>query len=155
MKEYPLGMTVAHDEIIAMCRLLEVPGKFIYAIHPDSFNRLQKLVGLNRIIHEKDVVFEDNITVPLDGSDFISAWLVYDSKSVCYYVDVEHRSVKGTNATLLMVAIGAIATLVDSVDNPIKYKGVYSILDLNTDDLLKIVSNYMEIKKLEVKKPKK
>ena len=155
LKEYPMGMTVAHDEIIAMCRLLEVPGKFVYAIHPESFNRLLKIVGPNREVHEKDILFEDNIAVPLEGSDFISVWLMYDSKNVCYYVDVEHESVKGTNATLLMVAIGAIATLIDSVDNPIKYKGVYSVLDLNTDDLLKIVSSYMEIKKLEVTKAKK
>jgi homospermidine synthase len=149
-----MGMTVAHDEIIAMCRILGVPGKFVYAIHPDSFNRLQKLVGTKRIVHEKDVVFEDNTTVPLDGSDFISVWLSYDTKDVCYYVDVKHSDVKGTNATLLMVAIGVIAGLVDFIENPLKHKGAYSVLDLNNDNLLKIVSSYMEIKKIEVPKSK-
>jgi homospermidine synthase len=149
LEQYPVGMTVAHDEIIAMCNILKVPGKFVYAIHPDSFNRLHKMVGLNRIVHEENVVFEDNIVTPLDGSDFISVWLMYDSKDICYHVEVEHQNVKGTNATLFMVAIGAIAALIDSLDNPLE-KGVYSVLDLNTDNLLKIVSNYMDIKKKEV-----
>ncbi|MEN9621751.1 MAG: hypothetical protein RLZZ67_185 [Candidatus Parcubacteria bacterium] len=148
MSVYPMGMTVAHDEIIAMCRILEVPGKFIYAIHPDSFNRLQKMVETTRIIEEKNVVFENNTTVPLDGSDCIGVWLNHESQSICYYVEMKHSDVKGTNATLFMVAVGAIAGLVDFVDNPLKQEGTYSVLDLNTDNVLKIVSEYMEIKKI-------
>lgn len=152
LDQYPMGMTVAHDEIIAMCRILEVPGKFVYAIHPDSFNRLQKLVGPDRVVRERDVVFEDNTTVPLDGSDCIGVWLMYESEDVCYYTDVKHSSAKGTNATLLMVAIGVVASLIDFLETPLKHKGAYSVLDLNNDNLLKIVSNYMEIKKIRVPK---
>jgi homospermidine synthase len=151
LDQYPIGMTVAHDEIIAMCRILEVPGKFIYAIHPKSFTRLQGLVGTGRQVSEKDVVFEDNTTVPLDGSDCIGVWLIYDEQSVCYHSDVKHSSVKGTNATLFMVAVGVIAGLIDSIENPLEHKGAYSVLDLNNENILRIVSEYMEVKKNIVK----
>ncbi len=133
-----------------MCRILEVPGKFVYAIQPKSLDRLQKLVGEGREVYEKDIVFEDNCLVPLGGSDCIGIWLIYDSKDVCYYVDVKHSDIKGTNATLMMVAIGVLAGLIDFVDNSLRHKGAYSVGHLNTDNFLKIVSNYMEIKMKEV-----
>jgi len=154
LKKYPMGMVVAHDEIIAMCRILEVPGKFIYAIHPKSLSRLRKLVGSGREVDEKDIVFENNSLVPLDGSDCIGIWLMYDSKSICYFVDVKHSKIKGTNATLMMVAIGVLAGLIDYVDHSLRHKGTYSVGDLSSENFLKIVSEYMEIKKKEIVKRK-
>lgn len=149
LDKYPLGMTVSHDEVIAMARLLEIPGKFVYAIHPISLERMLKLVESKKDIEERDIVFEENTSIPLDGSDCVGVWLKYPIKDVCYYLDVKHSSVKGTNATLFMVAVGVIAGLIDFIENPLKENGVYSVLDLNNENFLKIVSRYMEILKYE------
>jgi len=148
---YPMGMLVAHDEIIAMSRILEIPGEFIYAIHPISTDRLQILSKKGKIT-EDDISYMNNISNPLHGSDFIALWLNYSNKKVCYYLEVDHESIKGTNATLYMVAVGVVAGLIDFIENPPIDKGVLSVFELNNHAFLQIVSRYIPIKKIEILK---
>jgi homospermidine synthase len=147
LTSYPMGMIVSHDEVIAMSRLLEVPGKFVYAIHPTSLNRLMKLMKMGEEIGEDDLVFEDNTIVALDGSDCVGVWLKYQDKDICYAIDIKHSDIRGTNATLFMVAVGVIAGLVDFIENPLKDHGVYSVLDLNNENFLRVVSKHLKIEK--------
>ena len=144
---YPLGMLVSHDEVIAMSRILEVPGRFIYAIHPLSLARMKKLLKKSKPVSEAEIIFEENTLIPLDGSDCIGVWLKYQNKDVCYYLDVEHSDIKGTSATLFMVAVGVIAGLLDLLENPLLEKGVHSVLDLNNDHFLSITSQHLKIHK--------
>ena len=147
LDRYPMGMLVSHDEVIAMSRLLEIPGRFIYAIHPVSFDRMKKLLKERKSIDETEVIFEENTTVPLDGSDCIGVWLKYPDKDVCYYIDIKHSEIKGTSATLFIVAVGVVAGLLDLLKNPLLENGVYSVLDLDNDNFLKITSQYIKIQK--------
>ncbi|MEI6237951.1 MAG: saccharopine dehydrogenase NADP-binding domain-containing protein [bacterium] len=156
MEKYPMGMTVSHDEVITMSRVLEVPGKFIYAIHPVSLKRLKDLSDSGLMIGEEQITYLDNVSTPLSGSDFIGVWLNYDDKRVCYYIDVEHASVQGTNATLFLVAVGVVAGLLDFIENKYLEKGVLSVFDLNNKNFLEIVSRHVPIRKYEegyIKKP--
>ncbi len=150
---YPRGMIVPHDEIIMLSYDLGVPGKFVYALHEDSFNKLVDLAHLTeggRLVSDDKMILEDNVHTPLTGSDCIGVWLYYDNKSVCYYMDVPHENHKGTNATLFLVAVGALAGLLDFMSNDNLKKGVHFVSDLNTDNILETVAKYAEIKKVVV-----
>jgi homospermidine synthase len=150
LDRYPRGMIVPHDEIIMLSYDLKVPGKFVYALHEDSFNKLidaAHLAANQRDMVEHQMILEDNVHTPLMGSDCIGAWLYYDDKKVCYYMDVPHTNHKGTNATLFLVAVGALAGLLDFMSNPSLTNGVHFVSDLNTDNILSIVSKYAEIQK--------
>lgn len=148
---YPMGMPVSHDEVIAMSRILEIPGRFIYAIHPLSLDRIKKILKEGKPVSEAEMVFEENTLVPLDGSDCIGIWLKYPDKEVCYYIDIKHSEIKGTSATLFMVAVGVVAGLLDMLENPLLENGVYSVLDLNNDNFLTITSQHIKIKKVLLK----
>ena len=144
---YPMGMLVSHDEVITMSRILEIPGRFIYAIHHLSLDRMKKLFKDGKPVNETEIIFEENTLIPLDGSDCICVWLKYPDKDVCYYIDIEHSEIKGTSATLFMVAVGVVAGLLDLLKNPILENGVYSALDLNNDNFLTITSQHIKIQK--------
>lgn len=148
MKKYPQGMIVPHDEIITMSRALEIPGKFIYAIHPESLNKLIKLRKEKKDIFEKDLEYLDNVSTPLSGSDCIGVWLLYKNKKVCYFIDLEHSAVVGTNATLFLVALGVIAGLVDFVNNPLLEKGVLTPIDLDNKVFLDVISNHVSFREV-------
>ncbi len=155
LESYPRGMIVPHDEIIMLSYDLGVPGKFVYAIHEESFARLVDIVhmaGNKREVADHELILEDNVHTPLTGSDCIGAWLCYDDKDVCYYMDVPHENHKGTNATLFLVAVGALAGLLDFMQDTSLEKQVYFVSDLNTDNILKTVARYAEIKKVIVEK---
>lgn len=147
MSEYPMGMIVAHDEIITMSNQLEIPGKFVYSIHPTSLKRLQDLAKKGDI-EEKDIIFMDNVNLAVEGSDFIGVWLNYHDKRVCYYVEVEHPSVEGSNATLYLVAIGVLAGLLSFIEKPINENGVFSVSILNNDNYIDILSRYITVNKI-------
>lgn len=144
---YPRGMLVPHDEVIAMSRILEIPGRFLYAIHPLSLDRIKKLLKEGKPVNETEIIFEENTSVSLDGSDCIGVWLKYLDKNICYYIDIEHSEIKGTSATLFMVAVGVLAGLLDLLKNPFLENGVYSALDLNNDNFLAITSQHIKIQK--------
>lgn len=148
LKNYPKGMVVPHDEIVTMSRSMEIPGKFVYAIHPESLEKLQTLTHMQEKVTEDDLEYLDNIEVPLNGSDCIGVWLIYADKRVCYYIDLKHQDVVGTNATLFLVALGVIAGLVDFVHNPLLERGVLTPIDLNTKVFLDVVSNHVAFAKI-------
>jgi homospermidine synthase len=152
LDSYPKGMLISHDEVITMCRIMEIPGRFIYAIHPLSLERLKRMVEEGKPVTDDDLVFEENTLIPLDGSDCIGVWLRYPDKDVCYYIDVEHASIKGTSATLYLVAVGVVAGMLDLLKNPILSNGVYSALDLNNANFLEITSQHVKIRKKVVLK---
>ncbi len=148
---YPLGMIVPHDEIISFAHQLEIPGKFIYALHPLSQNRLIELAnkkGYSKV-SEEDIFFADNISTPLLGSDLITFWLSYEDKKVCYYVDVEHQHIKGTSATLFMVAVGVLSGLLTFITKPPLENSTYLAADLDTDIYLENVKKNMNIRCIE------
>ena len=150
LDRYPRGMIVPHDEIIMLSYELKVPGKFVYALHEDSFNKLIDVVHLapdQRNVAEHQMILEDNVHTPLAGSDCIGVWLYYDDKKVCYYMDVPHVNHQGTNATLFLVAVGALAGLLDLMSNPKLTNSVHFVSDLDTENILAIVSQYVEIHK--------
>ena len=153
LDSYPRGMIVPHDEIIMLSYDLGVPGKFVYAIHEESFSRLVDMVHMadnKREVADYELILEDNIHTPLTGSDCIGVWLYYDDKNVCYYMDVPHENHKGTNATLFLVAVGALAGLFDCMQDTSLKKQVHFVSDLSTENILKTVAKYAEIKKVVV-----
>ncbi len=152
MHKYPKGMIVSHDEVITMSRTLEIPGKFIYAIHPASLERILNLVRGGTKIKEEDVIFLDNVQTPLRGSDMIGVWLYYDNKSVCYYTNLLHSDVTGTNATLHLVAVGFLAGFIDFYINPLLDNGVLTSGDLDNETFLQIVQNHVDFKKIIINK---
>lgn len=154
LDKYPRGMIVPHDEIIMLSYDLKVPGKFVYALHADSFNKLIDVAHLavnQREVAEHQMILEDNVHTPLTGSDCIGVWLYYDDKKVCYYMDIPHINHRGTNATLFLVAVGALAGLLDFMSNPNLTNGVHFVSDLDTDNILAMVSQYAEIQKKVIK----
>ena len=151
LRVYPQGMIVPHDEVITMSRILEIPGKFIYAIHPSSLSELVKVSNKKSFVKEEDIDYIDNISEPLLGSDCIGVWLKYVDKNICYFFDVQNSKIHGTNSTLFLVGVGVAAGLIDYIQNPLLENGVYSALELNNENFLKIVSEHVEIKKYEEK----
>ncbi len=150
LDRYPRGMIVPHDEIIMLSYDLKVPGKFVYALHEDSFNKLVDVAHLTeggRFTASDQMILEDNVHTPLDGSDCIGVWLYYDDKKVCYYMDVPHQEHVGTNATLFLVAVGTLAGLLDLMSDTSLPNGVHFVSDLNTENILKTTSQYAEIHK--------
>jgi homospermidine synthase len=147
MLNYPRGMVVPHDEVITLARFLEIPGKFVYAIHPDSLSKLVKIANIKTTVKECDIEYLDNISQPLSGYDYIGVWLKYPNKMVCYYFSVDNSNVEGTNATLFLVGVGVVAGLIDFIQNPFLDNGVYSALELNNENFLKLVSNHVKVKK--------
>ncbi len=152
MDNYPLGMLIPHDEVIAMSRMLEIPGKFIYAIPQYSLNKIIEIIKNKKEIKEEDLIYLDNVNHKLTGSDFIGVWLNYDDKDVCYYFDVDHESIVGTNATLYLVAVGVLAGLVDIINNNFLDKGILSASDLNHENFLDVIQKYVQLQKIVIKK---
>ncbi|HRY31193.1 MAG TPA: hypothetical protein P5328_02285 [Candidatus Paceibacterota bacterium] len=149
---YPLGMIVPHDEIISMSRIIEVPGRFVYAIHPVSLSRLREIFNKKGNVVESDIDLLDGVTKKLIGSDLIGVWLFYDDKKICYFCEVNHKDVSGTNATLFLVAVGVLAALMDFISNPLLENGVSFVNELNSKNFQRFVSRYVKINKIEVKK---
>ncbi len=148
LQSYPLGMLVAHDEIIIMSNQMEIPGKFIYAIHPESLKKLQWLTRSKKNVSEESVrVLRNDDNSRIEGSDFIGVWLNYEHKKVCYHVEMGHPEVKGSNATLYLVAIGVLAGLVTFMEKPVLDRGVFSVSILNNDNYIDIISRYISINK--------
>ena len=77
MDSYPLGIVVPHEEIIFMAQRFKVPSKFIYAIHPHSFEKLKALYDKNGTVEEDELDYVDNNSCPLNGSDLIGVWFRY------------------------------------------------------------------------------
>lgn len=145
LDKYPRGMVVPHDEIISMSNILEIPGKFVYAIHPNSLDALEDKYKKGEKITEDDMIFLDNVSQKLSGSDLIGVWLNYDDKRVLYYSEVHHKDIVGTNATLHMVAIGVLAGLLDFIENPLLEKGVLSAHELNNERFMNVVREHMNV----------
>ena len=148
LDEYPLGMIVSHDEIIALSQHFGIPGQFIYAIHPLSLRRLQTIYFERGTVDECDISEIDNTTTHISGSDRIGAWLNYEDRRVCWWCEVLHKNASGTNATLFMVAVGVLAHLLDYIQAHPGKPGVTGVHDLNTTRLLCIVNQYMNINEI-------
>lgn len=148
LDEYPLGMIVTHEEIIALSQHFGIPGKFIYAIHPLSLRRLQAIYSERGTVAESDVAEIDNAATHIYGSDRIGAWLNYDEGRVCWWCEVNHKDAIGKNATLFMVAVGVLALLLDYLQEHPGKSGVTGVHDLNTSRLLRTVKQYMNINEI-------
>lgn len=148
LKKYPRGMVVSHDEIITMSRTLEIPGKFVYAIHPSSLRMLLRIIKSGRVPKEEDMIFLDNVDERLSGSDLVGVWLNYDNKKVCYFTEIRHKDILGTNATLYLVAVGFLAGLIDFIINPLLEPGVLNAADLDNKTFLQIVDKYVSFKSI-------
>ncbi len=150
LDNYPFGMIVPHEEILSMSRIMGIPGKFVYAIHPVSLERLEKRLSLSPDICESDVTFLDNINNKVVGSDLIGIWLLYENKKVCYFCETQHKDFDKTNATLFLVAVGVMVGILEFIENPLLENGVFFVQDLNNENFMKIVGEYLEIKKVVI-----
>lgn len=145
MESYPQGMIVPHDEVISLSRVLEVPGKFVYAIHSNSFSLIKEKYNNKGSVTEEDILFYDNVETHLHGSDLVGVWLFYSDRKVCYYIDLDHESVIGTSATLYLVAVGVVAGLITFMESNLLDKGTMISSDLNNEKFLQIVSEHVVI----------
>ncbi|MBM9535721.1 hypothetical protein [Desulfobulbus alkaliphilus] len=145
LDEYPLGMIVPHDEIISLSQYFGIPGQFVYAVHPLSLERLRSIYAARGTVQELELTLLNNIDTPLQGSDTIGVWLKYRDYRVGCWCQVFHKDVIGTNATLYMVAVGVLASLLEFLRTYRSSPGVSSVDDLNTERLLGTVKRYMQI----------
>lgn len=150
MDSYPLGIVVPHEEIIFMAHRFKVPSRFIYAIHPNSFEKLKELYDKNGTVKENELDYIENNSCPLNGSDLIGVWLRYPDKSICQYCEMENEKIRGANATQYMVAIGVIVGLREFITNPIRQHGVYHVHDLHNGRFMDWVAKYLAILTIEV-----
>jgi homospermidine synthase len=138
-------MIVPHDEIISLSQYFGIPGQFVYAVHTLSLQRLRTIYADNGTVQESELTLLDNIGTPLLGSDTIGVWLDYTDYRVGCWCQVFHKDVIGTNATLFMVAVGVLASLLEFLQAYPSMPGVSSVEDLNTERLLGTVKRYMQI----------
>jgi hypothetical protein len=108
---YPRGFLVLHEENLTLGRVLRVPSRFIYALHPRTMDHLVELHRRNRTLHEHDLELGDNVTRRLDGTDLIGVCLQYPRRRVYYINRLPNGAVLGTNATCAQVAVGIFSGL--------------------------------------------
>jgi homospermidine synthase len=129
LDRYPSGCLVIHEENLSVSQKYDLPSKFIYAVHPQTMEKLLRTYKKEKNVHRKDLELADNINTVLDGSDNIGVLLQYPNKKVYYFNTVANTSVIGTSATYTQVAVGVFAALFVLLFDKLK-KGTYFVEDL-------------------------
>ena len=122
LDKYPYGFVVPHEECTTIAYKYNIPSKYIYAFDIDTMKRLvakYKKVGK---ITSHDLIFGDNISNILEGSDSIGVLLKYNNKIICFFNSISNQSLTGENATCLQVAIGVFAGLFTLILEKLKPK---------------------------------
>ena len=108
---YPQGFLVLHEENLTVGRMLGVPSRFLYAIHPRTMRFLVERFRRQGDVRESDLEMGDNRTQRLQGGDLVGVCLQYSRKRVYYLNQLDNHSLLGTNATCHQVAIGIFCAL--------------------------------------------
>jgi len=154
-----IGYVITHDEAFTLSRYLTVkhnegtePEKLIYrpTIHfvymPSDYamasakeleTRHYHIQDTLRVVKDKDILSGmDEVGVLLMGHDY-KTWWVGSRLSI----DTSQKLVPGHNATILQVAISAIAALRFAIKN--KYMGLCYAEQLDHDDIIEVSEPYL------------
>lgn len=99
LPQYPIGLTVLHEENVTCSNKYNIPSRFYYAIDQRTEKILQKQYHKNQTITEQILKLGDNTKRVLDGSDNIGVLLIYPTKRIYYFNSMSNVPIIGTNAT--------------------------------------------------------
>lgn len=144
MEKYPIGMIVAHDEIMSLGSKYKIPAKFIYAINQPTHDYLKNKFALQQQITEQDLNLADNTEITITGQDTIAMILKYADKKVIISNTMHHANFHSTNATLMQVAIGVLTGLKELMQNNLPKRINYPE-DLSIEQTLTTIKNHMTV----------
>jgi len=126
LKQYPLGLTVLHEENLSIASKYDIPSKFIYAINPKTMETLINIYEKKGNITKEDLELGDNTNAILDGADSIGVLMDYHDKRVYYFNTVPNVAVIGTNATYTQVIVGIFSAIFTLIFDKLK-PGIYFV----------------------------
>lgn len=107
----PPAFVVLHEENITLGRAIQVPSKFLYALHPRTMRYLVRRFRQQGTLRMRDVELGDNLARRLNGTDLVAVCLEYPRQRVYYVNRMDNRSLIGTNATCAQVAVGVMSAV--------------------------------------------
>ncbi len=146
LPNYPLGLTILHEENITCANKYDVPSRFLYAIDQRTVHQLQTKYNKNKNIHIKDLDLGDNTHHVLDGSDNIGVLLTYQDKRIYYFNSMSNVPMIGTNATYTQVIVGVFAALFTIMYDKLKPQK-YFVEDLENTNYQRYVFDNLRVQK--------